>query len=174
MAIRSVVPRNFVLGIKINAADYVATVCDDTHKDNLNPPDDALHHIRVIASWGLIDFIEISGGDYEKPGNNLIPFLCIMYLCSALNPRVHDCSQITPSSAIFHILSESRPNTLIPPSVPGLPSATYPPHWRPPHPRTALHCPRFQRRPPPRHRAGLCALPSPPNTAEGARGRGQS
>lgn len=67
VAIRSVVPRNFVLGIKINAADYVATVCDDTHKDNLNPPDDALHHIRVIASWGLIDFIEISGGDYEKP-----------------------------------------------------------------------------------------------------------
>jgi 2,4-dienoyl-CoA reductase-like NADH-dependent reductase (Old Yellow Enzyme family) len=67
VAIRSIVPSNFVLGIKINAADYVTTEFDDQ-----NPAlHDALHHIRIIASWGLIDFIEISGGDYENPGTIL-------------------------------------------------------------------------------------------------------
>ncbi|KAJ7211339.1 hypothetical protein GGX14DRAFT_624355 [Mycena pura] len=34
-------------------------------------------HSRTIASWGLVDFVEISGGDYEKPGwtNQLPPRL---------------------------------------------------------------------------------------------------
>ncbi|KAJ7067686.1 hypothetical protein B0H15DRAFT_871985 [Mycena belliarum] len=52
---RAVVPSDFILGLKINAADYA---------DSSTP---ALDHVRTIASWGSIDFIEISGGDYEKP-----------------------------------------------------------------------------------------------------------
>jgi len=28
----------------------------------------ALEHVRTMASWQMIDFIEISGGDYESPG----------------------------------------------------------------------------------------------------------
>lgn len=67
MSVRAVVPRNFILGIKINAVDYVITDNDGNHNDN-PASHDALHDIRAIASWGLIDFIEISGGDYEKPG----------------------------------------------------------------------------------------------------------
>ena len=74
-AIRSVVPSNFVLGIKINAVDYVATACDDKHNST---PSDGLHHIRDIASWGLVDFIEISGGDYEMPGTIL--YLLVFYI----------------------------------------------------------------------------------------------
>ena len=72
LAIRSAVPRTFVLGIKINAADYVATDDDNSHKQKPTLPD-ALDHIRTIACWGLIDFIEISGGDYEKLGTIVSP-----------------------------------------------------------------------------------------------------
>ena len=31
-------------------------------------PDLALEHILAMAQWGGVDIIEISGGDYEKPG----------------------------------------------------------------------------------------------------------
>jgi hypothetical protein len=172
VAIRSVVPRNFVLGIKINAADYVATDCDVKHKHNPTPPD-ALHHIRVIASWGLIDFIEISGGDYEKPGTILSPFLYSMNLPSVTNDRVCDHSQITSPSALRYILPPSRASPFLPPSVPTFPSATHSPHRRPPHPRATLHCPLLQARPPPWYWARLCALPSPANSTEAARGRGR-
>ncbi|KAK7039699.1 Nadph dehydrogenase [Favolaschia claudopus] len=51
---RAAVPDDFVLGLKINSADYEGE-------------SRALEHIRIIAEWGLVDFIEISGGDYEKP-----------------------------------------------------------------------------------------------------------
>ncbi|KAJ7136565.1 hypothetical protein C8R44DRAFT_359882 [Mycena epipterygia] len=54
--IRSIVPSDFILGIKINAADYAA-----------GEPSLALDHVRTIASWGAVDFLEVSGGDYEKP-----------------------------------------------------------------------------------------------------------
>ena len=27
----------------------------------------ALQHVREIGKWGLVDFIEVSGGDYEDP-----------------------------------------------------------------------------------------------------------
>ncbi|KAJ7288288.1 hypothetical protein C8J57DRAFT_1279760 [Mycena rebaudengoi] len=55
-AIRAAVASEFILGVKINSADYA---------DSNESP--ALEHILSIASWGTIDFIEISGGDYEKP-----------------------------------------------------------------------------------------------------------
>lgn len=28
----------------------------------------ALEHIRTLANWHAIDFMEVSGGDYENPG----------------------------------------------------------------------------------------------------------
>jgi 2,4-dienoyl-CoA reductase-like NADH-dependent reductase (Old Yellow Enzyme family) len=58
------VPPNFVIGIKLNASDYVSG------QDIADAEKQAQEHIRDIASWGL-DFIEISGGDYEAPGNEL-------------------------------------------------------------------------------------------------------
>ncbi len=47
------------MGIKLNAGDYVVGGFDDA---------DAKSHLLEIASWGLVDWIEISGGDYENPG----------------------------------------------------------------------------------------------------------
>lgn len=58
---RAAVTRDFILGLKINAADYA----DSNTAGRVSP---ALDHVRTIAGWGSVDFIEISGGDYEKPG----------------------------------------------------------------------------------------------------------
>ena len=57
------VPENFVIGIKLNAADYTPV-----HKLASLPPDQVLQHVRTIASWKTVDFIEVSGGNYENPG----------------------------------------------------------------------------------------------------------
>lgn len=70
------VPPSFILGVKINAGDYVD--CDtDTQNGRIEEnqiglkesgmEDAALDHIRTLANWGGVDFIEISGGDYENP-----------------------------------------------------------------------------------------------------------
>ncbi|KLO14392.1 FMN-linked oxidoreductase [Schizopora paradoxa] len=55
--IREVVPSDFALGIKLNAGDYIGGELGE----------DAKNHLLEIASWGLVDWIEISGGDYENP-----------------------------------------------------------------------------------------------------------
>jgi 2,4-dienoyl-CoA reductase-like NADH-dependent reductase (Old Yellow Enzyme family) len=62
--IRSVVPSSFVVGLKLNAADYVAGGMSE---------DQALQQLQAISQWGYVDFIEISGGDYEKLGKK--PFI---------------------------------------------------------------------------------------------------
>ena len=54
-----IVPDDFVVGVKLNSADYVG---DGDAKENR-----ALQHVREIGKWGLVDFIEVSGGDYEDP-----------------------------------------------------------------------------------------------------------
>ncbi|GAA5967667.1 hypothetical protein JCM3765_005845 [Sporobolomyces pararoseus] len=48
----------FVLGVKLNASDYI--------KGGLTE-DDALENVKWIAEHGGFDFIEISGGSYEAP-----------------------------------------------------------------------------------------------------------
>ncbi|KAF8842883.1 FMN-linked oxidoreductase [Paxillus ammoniavirescens] len=65
--IRDVVPKDFVVGIKINSADYVGSGGRPLDETVLKETQHALGHIRSIAQWGTIDFIEISGGDYESP-----------------------------------------------------------------------------------------------------------
>ena len=65
--IRSAVPANFVVGLKLNAADYVHGGLGSA---------DAEAHLREISEWDCIDFIEISGGDYENPGE---PTVFILY-----------------------------------------------------------------------------------------------
>ncbi|KAH7928629.1 FMN-linked oxidoreductase [Leucogyrophana mollusca] len=63
-AVRLVVPPHFIVGVKINSADYAESgsssewAAKEDHR--------VLNHIRTIAGWA-VDFIEISGGDYEKP-----------------------------------------------------------------------------------------------------------
>ncbi|KAF8314969.1 FMN-linked oxidoreductase [Clavulina sp. PMI_390] len=64
LRIRAVVPPEHLVGIKLNAADYVQGGLTE---------EEALEHLRVIANLrttdgrACVDFIEISGGDYETP-----------------------------------------------------------------------------------------------------------
>ncbi|KZT70023.1 FMN-linked oxidoreductase [Daedalea quercina L-15889] len=55
---------NFVLGVKLNAADYVDCRSGGQPAEQQNQ---ALQHVCEIARWGMLDFIEVSGGDYEDP-----------------------------------------------------------------------------------------------------------
>lgn len=59
--IREEAPPQFIVGIKLNAADYASSGSEDR----------ALEHVRELAASRLVDFIEISGGDYENPGQPL-------------------------------------------------------------------------------------------------------
>ncbi|TBU24239.1 FMN-linked oxidoreductase [Dichomitus squalens] len=56
----SVVPDDFIVGVKLNAADYARDTCE--LQENR-----ALQHVREIGKWGLVDTIQVSGGDYEDP-----------------------------------------------------------------------------------------------------------
>ena len=60
--VRRNVPKDFVVGVKLNSADFVDRKAAATSDEKV------LQHVRDIVSWGLIDFLEISGGDYENPG----------------------------------------------------------------------------------------------------------
>ncbi|KAF9234260.1 hypothetical protein BU15DRAFT_52824 [Melanogaster broomeanus] len=66
-AIRDVVPKDFIVGIKINSADYVGAGERPSDERVLKEAQHVLDHVRSIAHWGTIDFIEVSGGDYESP-----------------------------------------------------------------------------------------------------------
>ncbi|KAA1472477.1 FMN-linked oxidoreductase [Dentipellis sp. KUC8613] len=67
-SIRAIVPSKFVVGVKVSSADYVGAgsgqVSEAAAKDAEKR---ALDHVVEIARWGLVDFIEISGGDYQNP-----------------------------------------------------------------------------------------------------------
>lgn len=56
--IREEAPPQFIVGIKLNAGDYATSGSEDR----------ALEHVHELAASRLVDFIEISGGDYENPG----------------------------------------------------------------------------------------------------------
>ena len=60
-SIRAIVPSTFIVGIKLNASDYA------TDEGDSDAEKEALELIREIGTLG-VDFIEISGGDYERPG----------------------------------------------------------------------------------------------------------
>ncbi|EPQ52266.1 FMN-linked oxidoreductase [Gloeophyllum trabeum ATCC 11539] len=66
VSIRDALPLDFIIGIKLNAADYTG-VTFANQCDRSTAADVPLRHCREIAAWGLVDFIEISGGDYENP-----------------------------------------------------------------------------------------------------------
>jgi 2,4-dienoyl-CoA reductase-like NADH-dependent reductase (Old Yellow Enzyme family) len=50
------------LALKLNAADYVQGGMTEAQ---------SLEHLTEIAQWQLFDIIEVSGGDYENPGQLL-------------------------------------------------------------------------------------------------------
>jgi len=67
-AIREVLPRPFVLGVKLSSSDYVGAGSVPNPQAEEEAEDRAVAHVVDVASWDMIDFIEISGGDYENPG----------------------------------------------------------------------------------------------------------
>jgi hypothetical protein len=67
-SIREVLPRPFVLGVKLNSSDYVGAGSVHNSQAEEEAEDRAVAHVVDIARWDMIDFIEISGGDYENPG----------------------------------------------------------------------------------------------------------
>ncbi|CAE6501803.1 unnamed protein product [Rhizoctonia solani] len=56
------IPDSFAIGAKLNAGDYAGDQVAEGH---------ALSHVRSIAAWQQVDFLEISGGDYESPGKSV-------------------------------------------------------------------------------------------------------
>lgn len=57
-AVRGRVPSDFVVGVKLNSSDYVEGGLTE---------DDALRNVEMLAESGRVDFVEISGGNYENP-----------------------------------------------------------------------------------------------------------
>jgi hypothetical protein len=62
--IRALTPKDFVISIKLNAADYTSGSPDSSLTEHEQR---ALQHLLTIASWATVDIIEVSGGDYETP-----------------------------------------------------------------------------------------------------------
>lgn len=64
--IRASTSTDFVISVKLNAADYSTT---DIAEDSLLTEGEqrALEHLLALATWRLIDIVEISGGDYDHP-----------------------------------------------------------------------------------------------------------
>ncbi|KAG7094954.1 hypothetical protein E1B28_005755 [Marasmius oreades] len=59
--IRKMAPSGFILGLKLNTSDYSVIGEKSVQEERV------LEHLLTLASWGTIDFIEISGGDYDNP-----------------------------------------------------------------------------------------------------------
>lgn len=66
-SIRAIVPDTFVIGMKINSSDYIDSTAGQDEVKKFQQEQRALGHLKTIWSWGLVDFIEVSGGTYEKP-----------------------------------------------------------------------------------------------------------
>lgn len=71
-SIRAVLPRPFVLGIKLCSSDYVGAGSVHDPRAEEEAEDRAVAHVVEIARWDMIDFIEVSGGDYENPGTTSV------------------------------------------------------------------------------------------------------
>ncbi|KAI0066807.1 FMN-linked oxidoreductase [Artomyces pyxidatus] len=67
--IRAVVPSQFIVGVKVSSADYVEAGSSPSVDTGIEDAieERALGHVIEISTWEMVDFIEISGGDYENP-----------------------------------------------------------------------------------------------------------
>ena len=101
-SIRELVPQRFILGIKFNAGDYLGADSRSKH----HPEDLALEHVCAIAAWGGIDFIEISGGDYEDPGQYHLadPCFSLNEICSRRLYEQRDL-YVLATSVLFSLFS---------------------------------------------------------------------
>jgi 2,4-dienoyl-CoA reductase-like NADH-dependent reductase (Old Yellow Enzyme family) len=67
-SIRAVLPRPFVLGVKLSSSDYIGAGSAHDPRAEEEAEDRAVAHVVEVARWDMIDFVEVSGGDYENPG----------------------------------------------------------------------------------------------------------
>lgn len=104
--IRREVPKDFILSIKYSAADYRRVTQSSFSKGESR----ALEHILAMAQWGGVDIIEITGGDYEKPGNPNASKLAQLVIETFIPRRfleVGNYSLEIPSTSIFRSLLSS-------------------------------------------------------------------
>lgn len=72
-SIRAVLPRPFVLGVKLSSSDYIGAGSVHDPRAEEEAEDRAVAHVVEVSLWDMIDFIEVSGGDYENPDASSIP-----------------------------------------------------------------------------------------------------
>jgi len=82
-SIRAVLPKPFVLGVKISSSDYVGAGSVHDPRAEEEAEDKAVALVVEVARWDMVDFIEVSGGDYENPGATSVHNL----VCSSLKYR---------------------------------------------------------------------------------------
>ncbi|KAI6043903.1 hypothetical protein EDC04DRAFT_2562065 [Pisolithus marmoratus] len=113
-AIRTVTRRDFVVGVKINSADYIQASERPSDARIQAETNRVLDHVRAIAHWGMIDFIEISGGDYESPGKHAL-FRGFLYFMSSTptSPRQAFFSRFS-REVIEHINRDPAPSNASP------------------------------------------------------------
>jgi hypothetical protein len=61
-----------VLGVKLSSSDYVGAGSVHDPRAEEEAEDKAVAHVVDVARWDMIDFIEVSGGDYENPGTSSV------------------------------------------------------------------------------------------------------
>ncbi|KAF4564679.1 hypothetical protein EYR36_002617 [Pleurotus pulmonarius] len=87
--IREEAPPQFIVGIKLNAGDYATSGSEDC----------ALEHVRKLVASRLVDFIEISGGDYENPGQLFNTIL--LRVTNSNHPIEFTSTSTSPRQALF-------------------------------------------------------------------------
>jgi hypothetical protein len=144
-SIRAQVPNDFVLGIKINSADYVDRGSD--LPADADGEKRATEHIRTIASWRCVDFIEVSGGNYENPGEFFFELFGAELIRAA--DRVHGYPSIIfsliPSGSFCAILSSGVEMSRRPATAHSFNSLD----GRPAHTGTPVFCSEIASRPSP-------------------------
>jgi 2,4-dienoyl-CoA reductase-like NADH-dependent reductase (Old Yellow Enzyme family) len=66
--VRRNVPKDFIVAIKLNCGDFVDRQAAEQSDGRV------LQYVQEIVNWGLIDLLEITGGDYENPGSRIYVF----------------------------------------------------------------------------------------------------
>lgn len=124
--IRREVPKEFILSIKISAADY-RTAASSAQVSLSKDESRALEHILAMAQWGGVDIIEISGGDYEKPGKSNVKLIQLVtdtnYPSDFLQSK--NVSSKSPRQAYFARFSHQALKALE--SLPQTPTSPPPP-----------------------------------------------
>src|SRR5713101_3777126 len=58
-SIRAVLPRPFVLGVKLSSSDYIGAGSGHDPRAEEEAEDRAVAHVVEVARWDMIDFIEV-------------------------------------------------------------------------------------------------------------------